>query len=312
MALRGDFVYRDYRNFYVQRDDTSTGVVIDSRPGAPASVRGRVYDLAVVENTDLLKRRYAGLTTQAQYRFGTRFDVGANYTLSRLWGNVDGETVNGGPSASDILTYPEYKQEAWYYPEGDLSGDQRHRARLWANYGIRWVSGLTLSLLEDIGSGVPYGAASGTGVDPRLYVANPGYLTPPSGQNTTYYFTARDAFRTEGPRRTDVAANYSYRLRRAANLELFGQLQVLNLFNQFQLCGCGATVFLNGGAIRQERIDQTVLTPVTTARLQPFNPFTTTPAQGGNWDYGTNFGKALNRFAYSSPRTLRLSFGVRF
>ena len=33
-----------------------------------------------------------------------------------------------------------------------------------------------------------------------------------------------------------------------AETQLFGQLQVLNLFNQFQLCGCGGTVFQNGGA----------------------------------------------------------------
>jgi hypothetical protein len=31
-----------------------------------------------------------------------------------------------------------------------------------------------------------------------------------------------------------------------------------------------------------------------------------------NWDYGPNFGKALNRFAFTSPRTFRVSFGARF
>ena len=56
-----------------------------------------------------------------------------------------------------------------------------------------------------------------------------------------------------------------------------------------------------------------MLTAVTNAsRFQTFNPFTTTPVQGVNWDYGPNFGKALNRLAYTSPRQLRVSFGVRF
>jgi hypothetical protein len=45
---------------------------------------------------------------------------------------------------------------------------------------------------------------------------------------------------------------------------------------------------------------------------QTFNPFTTTPVRGVNWDYGPNFGKAINRFAYTTPRTLRITFGVRF
>jgi hypothetical protein len=31
-----------------------------------------------------------------------------------------------------------------------------------------------------------------------------------------------------------------------------------------------------------------------------------------NWDYGPNFGKPTSRLAYTSPRELRLSFGVRF
>ena len=46
--------------------------------------------------------------------------------------------------------------------------------------------------------------------------------------------------------------------------------------------------------------------------LQTFNPFTTTPVEGVNWATGPNFGKALNRFAYTTPRTFRITFGVRF
>ena len=121
------------------------------------------------------------------------------------------------------------------------------------------------------------------------------------------------AFRTDGERRTDVAANYVYHVKGARNLQLFGQLQVLNVFDQFQLCGCGGTVFQNGGGVTQTRIDQSVLNNSTNAATYAmFNPFTTTPVQGTNWALGPNFGKALNRFAYTTPRELRLSFGVRF
>ena len=49
-----------------------------------------------------------------------------------------------------------------------------------------------------------------------------------------------------------------------------------------------------------------------TAGYQPFDPFTTTPVRGVNWDLAPTFGTALNRLAYTSPRALRLSFGVRF
>jgi hypothetical protein len=45
---------------------------------------------------------------------------------------------------------------------------------------------------------------------------------------------------------------------------------------------------------------------------QTFNPFTDTPVEGTNWAKGPSFGNALNRLAYTSPRAVRFSFGVRF
>jgi carboxypeptidase family protein/TonB-dependent receptor-like protein len=304
-AVRADYVYRDFRAFYVTVTNPSTGQVQDQL--------GKSYDLGLIQNSSDLKRRYQGLTTQATYRFGTTVDVGATYTLSHAWGNVEGENVNSGPVTATAFQYPEFKQEAWNYPEGDLSIDQRHRARMWINYTVPRFTGLTLSALQAITSGVPYGALSLNGVNPQPFVANPGYLTPPVGTNTTYFFTARDAFRTEGERRTDVAANYVYRLKAARNAQLFAQVQVVNVFNQFQLCGCGDTVFRNGGTVTQTRIDQSVLTAVTNAgTYATFNPFTTTPVQGTNWALGPKFAQALNRFAYTTPRQIRVSFGIRF
>jgi len=34
--------------------------------------------------------------------------------------------------------------------------------------------------------------------------------------------------------------------------------------------------------------------------------------QGVNWDLGPNFGRAVSRFAYTTPQSVRVSFGVRF
>jgi hypothetical protein len=60
-------------------------------------------------------------------------------------------------------------------------------------------------------------------------------------------------------------------------------------------------------------VDQTVLTASNApTRFQRFDPFAATPVQGTNWDFGPNFGKAINRFAYQMPRTLRFAVGVRF
>jgi hypothetical protein len=327
-AVRADFVYRDYGGFYVQRVDTTTGAAVDTRSFAPASVRGRAYDLALIENDNdgLLNRQYGGLSLQAQYRAGTRFDFGGNYTISRAWGNVEGETVPNGPITAGasgreaVYSYPEYRGE-WNFPTGDLSIDQRHRARLWLNVTPPGVSGLTLSLLQALESGVPYSASNQNGsfvngVDPRPYVGNPGYLNPPDGANTQYFFTDRDAFRLEGQKRTDFAALYNYGLGMGGSrtLDFFIQAQVINLFNQFQLCGCGGNAaFALGGNVQNQTVDTAVRTNVTNPTLyQAFNPFTTTPVEGVHWAKSPTFGLALNRFAYTTPRTFRMTFGLRF
>ena len=118
-----------------------------------------------------------------------------------------------GPLTSNDFQYPEYRQASWYTPEGDLGGDQRHRSTLWLNYGVPKVDGLTLSVLEDLASGLPYGAVGTVDARPFVAASSPAvaaaYATPQGGASETYYFTARDAFRTEASRRTDFAANYS-------------------------------------------------------------------------------------------------------
>lgn len=176
-------------------------------------------------------------------------------------------------------------------------------------------------------SGVPYGAggreaispdAVTSGVDPRPYVSNPGYLNPPPGTSVSYFYTARDAFRTQGQMRTDFGATYVYRVPGARGVEVFAQLQVLNLFNQFQLCTCGGTAFATGssqnaGGVNIQRLNTAVLTPVNTpARFAAFNPFTTQPVRGVNYDLGPIFGLGVNRFAWTTPQSARITFGVRF
>ena len=313
-VVRADYSFRDYQDFYSQRIDRSTGTITDAF--------GNLADLAVVENTNDLKRRYSGVTVSANYRFNAVTSIGGNYTLSRLWGDFDGENVASGPLTSSEFQYPEYHDASWSRPEGDLSGDQRHRSTLWFNYGVPKIDGLILTVLQDLASGLPYGAV-GT-IDARSFVAasSPAvaaaYATPQGAASETYYYTARDAFRTESSRRTDLAANYSRGFGSGARkLTGFVQAQLLNVFNQQELCGCGGTIFQNGGNAQLNTIQgasagESVLTPLNTATLTRFNPLTTTPVLGTNWNYNANFGTPKNRFAFTSPRAFRLTFGVRF
>jgi hypothetical protein len=225
--------------------------------------------------------------------------VGANYTLSRTAGNYNGETFpSGGQASAGNESYPEYSAAGWSLPEGDLAIDQRHRARGWTTVHVPIGSrsgNLTIGLLEFLDSGTPYGAVGA--VDTRPYVPNPGYVNPPATVN--YFFTPRDGFRTDMTTHTDIAIVYGHKLRFAGKTELFVRATFVNVFNQAGISNAGA-------------VDQSVLTASNSSQLKPFNPFTTTPVQGVNWDLGPNFGRPLTRLAYQTPRTSGVSLGFRF
>jgi hypothetical protein len=316
-TVRVDYVFRDYNDFYITRTDLSTGTA--------TSPTGQRFDINLIENSNDLERRYQGGTVSGTYRFEAGITAGVAYTLSRTWGNFDGENPASGPLSAYLFSYPEYREARWNQPEGDLLGDQRHRLRLWGTYRLPIPEGagaIDLGLLHTFATGVPLSAggatsaAPGTGIgqiNPRPYVGNPGYVNPLGNTSTVeYFFFERDRFRTESQNRTDFSLNYSYRVGPA---DLFFHGEVLNVFNVYQLCGCGGTVFNNGGGSDIRTINtsvQTASNAPATAPLVAFNPFTETPVEGTNWRLGPTFGQAISRFAYTTPRTFRFNFGVRF
>jgi outer membrane receptor protein involved in Fe transport len=313
-TLRVDGVWRTYHDFYSQRADMTTRSISDTL--------GNEYDLFFVENTNDVTRRYSGMSVQASYRVSGGLDVGGNYTLSRTWGNFDGETAGGGPSVAQVSAYPEYKRADWNSPEGDLAADQRHRANVWGTYVVPMPPGagsITFGLLQQVGSGVPYGAVAPLSAS-SFGVQNPGYVSPAAPTGTIdYYFTARDAFRTATTYRTDLSVNYGRRLHAGgAQPELFFHGEVLNVFRDFQLCGCGGSAFSNGGSVDISTLRTSVRTPRTTpaGTYQTFNPFTTVPVRGIHWDLstapGSEFGGAVSHLAYTTPRLFRFSVGIRF
>jgi len=287
-SIRLDVALRRFQDFYASRIDTSTGIVADAT--------GTRFDLTVVENTNALSRRYAGLTLSATYRPTSVLDLGGNYTLSEASGNFEGEDSNGPFSTGLALAYPEYRGDVWTRPDGDLLLDQRHRANLWATYLVPRVPGLTIGSIGRFASGLPYGAVGL--IDARPFVTNPGYVTPQGGSSQRYYYTARDAFHTETTSRIDLAVNYSHPVGAGAmRPTLFGQAQILNLFNWFSVVVPDATV--------QDSV-------VARSRFQPFNPFTTSPVEGVNWARNATFGLPFGVGSYNAGRTFLVSFGARF
>jgi hypothetical protein len=290
-VIRADYVYRDYGSFYAT-DYSPNRQVTDDVIGLVS------VDLGYIVNVDEgLKRTYHGLQTRFDYRIGSRWNIGANYTLSEVTGNTNLETAGSGPGTSSILAYPEYFENEWTRPMGPLATDQTHKFNGWVSWDAIATThhNLNISLLHSFLSGTPYSATQTFSTVP--YVGDPadlGYL----GTNLaaqTYYFSDRGAFRTDNVTRTDIAINYSFFVNMlGGQLEFFIQPEVINVFNENAVTNPNTTI----AGPRQG--------------MEPFDPFTETPVEGVNWEFGPNWGEAQVAGDYQQPRTLRFSFGLRF
>ena len=300
ITYRVDAVRREYKDFYGTKRDMTTGQVTDSV--------GNEYDLGYIVNTDIPVREYTGLHSSLGWRIGS-LNLAANWTWSHMLGNFVGETSGSGPVTSAFQSYPEYFNLKWNAPYGSLSQDQRHRVRVVGTYDFRFGPALTVTpgLVQSYDTGLPYGAVGSIASSP--YVTNPGYVAPPS--RVSYYFSARDAYRTDSVWRTDLSLNLSANL---GPVEVFVIPQVQNLFNADAVTTPNTAVNVGTGA-----------TASATTGLIRFNPFTTAPvecaqgatpaackAAGANWQKGSNFGKPTAASNYQIPRRFYIGMGVRF
>ena len=301
-SYRADFVRREFGNFYDLEKDMSTGRV--SSPLNP----NQKYDLGLIVNSDDYTREYTGLHTQFTYRIGDRLNLGGNWTWSHLIGDLVGETSGSAVTRGGLHAYPEYFDRKWSAPVGSLSSDTRHRVRIWGNYDLpmpQWLGNLNIGFIQNWDTGLPYGAVGS--VNTRPYVTNPGYLTPPA--SVSYYFTGRDAYRTDDIMSTDLSLTYSRRI--AGSVEIYVTPRVANVFNQQKIGGVNTTVNTAVNA---------------SSYLKAFNPFTETnliecpqgtaaadcKAMGAHWQKGSLFGKPTGPGSYQATRNFQISVGVRF
>jgi outer membrane receptor for ferrienterochelin and colicin len=292
--FRGDYIHRDFQNFYVSTQNLGTGTVT-----TPTGTR---LDLTLVGNDDRgLERVYDAVQLQAGYRLGQRFNLGGNYTWSELRGNADSETFNNATiTLSSSQNLPEYIRPDWNNPIRALNGDVEHRLTAYASYDLPTpVGNFNLSLLQRYHSGYPYYASAA--IDPRFNatrnpngIVNPGYVTPPA--TVTYYFLDAGEFRTDDVTRTDIGVNYSLPIRAVS---LFVSGDIINVFNE--------------DAVEDPSfIEQRVFVNRTRSTLRGFNPMTETPQEGVHYALDPNFGKPTSKDAYQLPLTYRFSVGLRF
>lgn len=296
-VLRLDLVHRAFKDFYMTRVDMQTGQV--------ATAYGKQDLTWYTNDRGGIERTYNGAQMQFSYRLASNLDLGGNWTISKTYGNVIGETAADGPTAFGGFEYPEYRDDRWSTAKkGELSLSQRHKARLWAVWDLftRGHNRLSMSLLQSFYSGTPYGASGN--IDTKPYVNNPGYVTPPA--SVTYWFTSRDKWWTDNITRTDLSFYYAFVIPTlGTDLEFFLQPVVTNLFNERAV----------------ENVNTAVSTGYDVSYLAKFNPFSTRPTEcpqgqttacSGNWQKGADFGKPTGPADYQNPRTFTVSVGVRF
>lgn len=287
-SFRADGIFRRYRHFYATRRDTATGTV--TGPG------GTAYDLALITNagTDAT-RDYSALLVQANYRPSPRLQLFGSYTLAWTEGNVDGEDAAVGPTMVLTGDYPEYRAAEWNAPSGPLATDQRHKMRLWGTWDLpvpRGAGRLVLGAVQRFETGLAWSAVGN--INPRAYVGNPGYRTPPT--SVQYFFGPRGEYRTDTLSATDLSLNWSRRIPGARRGQAFVRAVLVNAFNR-----AAAT-----------RVNKTILTRNDSAVYQAFDPFAGTPVPGLHYGLGSDFGEPIGPFDYQAPREFSISLGVRF
>jgi outer membrane receptor protein involved in Fe transport len=295
--VRADVVRREYGDFYSNRIDLGTGQVPTAQGPADLTLVGNFGD-------GVLEREYLGLHMQARYRITDRLSAAANYTLSELEGNIEGETAAGGPGEDlSPREYPEYHQSSWAFPVGKLDGDQTHKLRAWLVYDVfdREHHSLSVSLLQSYQSGQSYSLFAE--VDSGRYVTNPGYETPPDGID--YYFGGRGVDTFDDITSTDLSLNYAFLWNAfGRQVEVFVQPEVRNVFDEDGLLEFDTRI-----RTFDEANDDTACNG---GPCQPFDPFTETPVEGVHWAKRDTFGQPLAEDDFQDPREFRFSVGFRF
>jgi hypothetical protein len=309
--VRGDMQYRKWKDFYESVTTQATGTILDP-------LAGQKVDLGYITNGNDLTRTYRAFIVQAGYHPFSQVNIGGNYTWSKLRGNVTGETGGSGPipSGASSTIYPEFTNFAQNNPVGYLAADQRSKVRAWVSYDLpaARLGSFNFSLLQRYDSATPFSLVGK--IDSKKSARCPScpdpsattYLNPPPTVN--YYFSQRGQFRFDNISQTDLSVNYFLPISRA---QFFVESQVLNVFDLHGRVSFNTNVLTASNSSCRQTTGANA-----GARCTAFNPFTTTPVEGINWEKGPTFGQALNptnlftQGDYQLPRTYRMSLGVKF
>jgi len=287
---RGRVVHRratDFVEDYITIDNGKTTIVEN---GATFGT----FDNAVYRHSDVPVRRYDAFDVQSGWQVTRSVSVAGQWTVQvRNTGNFEGESANNPAVPSVIADYPEIYVASRDFPMGRLDDFQRHKIRMWANYGLDLgrAGRLDLAPMYRYNSAKTFSYTATVPMSAAQLANNPGYARTPTSQ--TLYFGDRGAGAFAGYALVDVASTYSIPVWRSTAPWL--KVEVLNVLNNQKLISWDTSVT----ADMKGALDEYGL-PVSYVK-------------------GPNFGNATKTTDYPRPRpgmdggrTFLASFGVRF
>ena len=278
LELRADVLHRRHEGRLIA-GAVRGATITDSLTGSAVDAREIVPDTR-------LARRSTDIVLQGHYRLGLQAVTGASYTHHRPAGE---HVVPVHSWQAQGLGYPEY-----FTNTDDIGVAARHRTNAWMI--VQLLTGpstgmLSVGALFRVESSPRFGTVGWIDVTP--YTTNPGYAQPPAA--VPYLFAPAGDSDGGGLWRLDLALRYTKPFGLKNRAQWFVRLDVLNIADQ------------------RYRVDRLRPVAAITAlqdpvRFAPFNPATTTPAQGVHWDVDPWSGTG----ARTMPRAIRWIGGFRF
>ncbi len=249
-----------------------------------------------------LKRDYNSFEIELNNRFSAEWSLGGNYTLASLQGNSEGSEGNNPPVAGDVIGnydsvhIAQGRDESYYAPYGYLSGDVKHRARLFLNYVTKSTQGAVFnaSLLFNYTGGSVYSLTRSQAFEAQTDAAAAGSLIASQYPSTyTRYFSPRGQGRFDDTYGFDLKLGAEIPVFRAARY--FVELTVTNVFNHW-LRGSYQTTTVAGSSALVTN------TPLAGYRTGPLTGAVGNQTGFGTYDY-TNF---------AGGRVMQLSTGFKW
>ncbi len=253
---------------------------------------------------DRLKRDYKSVELDFMNRFNAKWSLGGNYTLASLKGNSEGSEGNNPPVSGDTTADFESvhasrgRDWSYYAPYGYLTGDVKHRARIFLNYVDKSAAGATFncSLLFNYTGGGVYSLTRD-----NYFEAYDDALASGSTIASQYasFGTYNHYFGNRGIGRFNDIMGFDFKMGTEVPLwnkvRYFLELTVYNVFNHWQQATFSTSIVSGSNLLTTD--------PTAGYRVQPITGRSTNNVTGwGTYGFGD----------YAGGRSMAVSTGIKW